>query len=85
MQLLLCWTSEFPVSDNNAATVTRATEDNQGRVTETCDIVPMLGVNARAPVSPADGRGGFPKDDPGSREDGRRRAARETLLLHDVE
>ena len=32
-----------------------------------------------------DGRGGFPEDDPGGREDGRRRAARKNVLLHDVE
>ncbi|KAG7220883.1 hypothetical protein INR49_017733 [Caranx melampygus] len=31
------------------------------------------------------GRGGFPEDDPGGREDGRRRAARKNILLHDVE
>lgn len=35
--------------------------------------------------SPSDGCGGFPQDDPGGREDGRQRAAREDLLLHDVE
>lgn len=34
---------------------------------------------------PSDGRGGFPKDDPGGREDGRRRAAGKNVLLHDVE
>lgn len=32
-----------------------------------------------------DGRGGFPKDDPGGRKDGRWRAARKNILLHDVE
>lgn len=60
-------------------------------MTETCDSVLIVGVHACVcvcacvPVFLADGRGGFPKDDPGSREDGRRRAAGENLLLHDVE
>lgn len=36
-------------------------------------------------VSPSDGCGGFPQDDPGGREDGRRRAAGKDVLLHDVE
>lgn len=58
-------------------------------MTETCDSVLIVGVHACVcacvPVFLADGRGGFPKDDPGSREDGRRRAAGEKLLLHDVE
>lgn len=33
----------------------------------------------------SDGCGGFPEDDPGGREDGRRCAARKIVLLHDVE
>lgn len=33
----------------------------------------------------SDGSGGFPKDDPGGREDGWWRAAGKNLLLHDVE
>lgn len=32
----------------------------------------------------SDGCGSFPEDDPGGREDGRRRAARKNILLHDV-
>lgn len=40
---------------------------------------------ARLFRSPSDGCGGFPKDDPGGREDGRRRATGKNVLLHDVE
>lgn len=36
-------------------------------------------------LSLSDSCGGFPEDDPGGREDGRRCAARKNVLLHDVE
>lgn len=55
----------------------------QSGVTETRDSVPCACVSHSLSLS--DGRGGFPEDDPGGREDGRRRAARKNVLLHDVE